>query len=126
MVSDEQWGSVCQGLLQSGICGLMLRDEVFDTGEGLLLNGLFGVSKEEVINGYEVLRLIMNLIPLNGICESLTGDVETLPSWSLATPLFLQPTEDLLISSEDVRCFFYTMSVPEAWMKYFGLQQEGA
>jgi len=123
MVSDEQWGSVCQGLLQSGICGLMLRDEVFDTGEGLLLNGLFGVSKEEVINGYEVLRLIMNLIPLNGICESLTGDVETLPSWSLATPLFLQPTEDLLISSEDVRCFFYTMSVPEAWMKYLAFNK---
>ena len=28
-------------------------------------------------------------------------------------PFFLQPGENLLVSSEGVRCFFYTMAVPE-------------
>lgn len=32
--------------------------------------------------------------------------------------MHLQPGEFLLVSSEDVRCFFYTLRVPEAWWKY--------
>ena len=68
-------------------------------------------------------RLIMNLIPFNLISEPLSGDVATLPTWSSMTPLFLQPTECLLVSSEDVRCFFYTMSVPGDWVKYLAFNK---
>lgn len=38
-------------------------------------------------------------------------------------PFFLQPTENLLISSEDVRCFFYTMAVPSWWFKYLAFNK---
>ena len=67
---------------------------------------MFGVTKDEFHQGVEVFRLIMNLIPLNGIVESVKGDVETLPTWSMTTPFQLQPDESLVVSSEDVRCFF--------------------
>ena len=123
MVRDEDWPQVCRGLLDAGLCGLLHRDEVFDTGDGLLLNGLFGVTKDEWHGEDEVFRLIMNLIPLNGICMPLQGDVGTLPSWAGMNPFFLQPHENLLISSEDVRCFFYTMSVPSSWYKYLAFNK---
>ena len=123
MVRDEDWGAVCAGLVKKGVCTFLTREEVFDTGQGPLLNGLFGVTKDEVVDGVDVYRLIMNLIPLNGICMALSGDVATLPSWSAMSPYFIQPTESLLVSSEDVRCFFYTMSVPEEWRKYLAFNK---
>ena len=123
MVADQHWGEVCSGLISAGVCTLLGRDEVFAVNGEPLLNGMFGVSKEEVSDGHEVFRLIMNLIPLNTICQSLSGDVGTLPSWSGMNPYFLQPSEYLLVTSEDVRCFFYTMSVPECWWKYLAFNK---
>ncbi len=123
MVNDDDWPAVCSGLCQAGVCTLLTREEIFDTGDGPLLNGLFGVTKDETNNGYEVYRLIMNLIPLNGLCQSLSGDVSTLPAWSTMSPFFLQPTENLLVSSEDVRCFFYVMSVPSRWYKFLAFNK---
>lgn len=124
MVNDCDWPDVCRGLVQSGVCVYLKESEVFKTHTGPLLNGLFGVTKDEVTaEGIEVYRLIMNLVPLNSICEPLAGDVGTLPSWSMMTPLFLQPTEQLLISSEDVKCFFYVMSVPCEWYKFLAFNK---
>ena len=123
MVSDEHWPDVCEGLVKAKVCTYITLEEVFDTGQGPLLNGLFGVSKDETIGGYDVYRLIMNLIPLNGLCQPLGGDVDTLPAWSSMSPFFLQPGESLLVSSEDVRCFFYVMSLPPAWYKFLAFNK---
>lgn len=124
MVPDSSWAEVCEGLIQSGVCTLLPVEEVFHTTQGPLLNGLFGVSKEEWVGNTEVFRLIMNLIPLNRLAFPLRGDVETLPMWSLMNPFFLQPGDNLLVSSEDVRCFFYTMSIPEPWQKYLAFNKK--
>eukprot|EP00438_Fugacium_kawagutii_P023978 Skav204023 [mRNA] locus=scaffold229:88479:92291:+ [translate_table: standard] len=124
MVSDEDWPEVCKGLVEAGVCVFLEEADVFSTGAGPLLNGLFGVTKDEFSSdGTEIFRLIMNLIPLSGLCRPMTGDIGTLPSWSLMNPLYLQPTEELLISSEDVRCFFYTLSVPPCWYKYLAFNK---
>ena len=124
MVHDSAWAQVCSGLVQSGICQWILEEEVFDTGEGPLLNGLFGVTKEDwTPEGTEIFRLIMNLIPLNRLCMPMTGDVNTLPAWGGVSPFFLQPSQNLLVTSEDVKCFFYTMSVPECWTKYLAFNK---
>lgn len=123
MVRDEDWGAVCKGLADAGVCCLLPRDEVFEGPDGPLVNGMFGVSKDETCDGVEVYRLIMNLIPLNSICYGIEGDVGTLPSWSMMTPLVLQPSEALVISSEDVRCFFYVMRVPPCWHKYLAFNK---
>jgi hypothetical protein len=125
MVSDSDWAEVCLGLVNAGVCTFIEESEVFSTGEGPLLNGLFGVSKEEVTpEGVEVYRLIMNLVPLNSLCRPMAGDVATLPSWSGMSPFFIQPTQCLLISSEDVKCFFYTLSLPSCWVKYLAFNKQ--
>jgi len=123
MVPPESWAEVCQGLVQTGVCALMEEEALFHIGDKPLLNGLFGVSKDEWVDGHEVFRLIMNLTPLNGLVEPIRGDVDTLPMWSLMNPFFLQPDETLLISSEDVRCFFYTLSVPQSWWRFLGFNR---
>ena len=124
MVEDQHWAEVCQGLVQSGICRFVEESEVFHVEGRPLLNGMFGVTKDDwTPEGVEIYRLIMNLIPLNGLCLPLAGDVGTLPAWSSMSPFFLQPNENLLISSEDVKCFFYTMSVPDCWVKYLAFNK---
>lgn len=122
-VDDCDWAEVCVGLVTSGVCVVLPENEVFSTGDELLLNGLFGVSKDEVNDGVETYRLIMNLIPFNNISQPLSGDIATLPNWGMMSPYFIQPSEQLLISSEDVRCFFYVMSVPPCWYKYLAFNK---
>ena len=48
----------------------------------LLLNGLFGVSKGDFDGPWEMMRLIINLVPVNQVCRSMDGDAGTLPSWA--------------------------------------------
>lgn len=124
MVHEEHWDAAGRGLLDAGVCTLLGASEVFETSDGLLLNGLFGVPKDDATpEGVDIYRLIMNLVPLNGLCRPLTGDVDTLPSWSGMAPFFLQPEENLLVSSEDVKCFFYTLAVPQCWYKYLAFNR---
>lgn len=111
-------------MVDDAVCTFLTREEVFCIDDVPLLNGLFGVSKDEDKDGVPIYRLIMNLIPLNNICQNLSGDVATLPAWSTMAPFFLQPSENLLVSSEDVRCFFYTMSVPNCWYKYLAFNKK--
>ena len=114
-VPAEAWTKVCEGLLAKGICQVIHESEIYHVHGQPLLNGLFGVSKHEFCNGYETRRLIMNMIPLNRICRGISGDVSTLPSWANMSALHLMPHEDLVVSSEDVRCFFYIFRVPQEW-----------
>eukprot|EP00435_Cladocopium_sp_Y103_P017184 s1936_g4.t1 len=123
MVADDQWEGVCQGLLASGICGLLPEDQLFQVKGRPLLNGIFGVSKGEYSDGIESHRLIMNPVPLNNLCRPIQGDVSTLPSWASAGPLTLMPTQQLLVGSEDVRCFFYIFKVPDAWQRFLGFNK---
>ena len=124
MVDDLEWPAVCSGLVSSGVCTFIEEADVFDTGQGPLLNGLFGVTKEDwTSEGVEIFRLIMNLIPLNHLCMPMAGDVNTLPSWGGMSPFFLQPHEVLLVTSEDVKCFFYTMRVPPCWVKFLAFNK---
>eukprot|EP00438_Fugacium_kawagutii_P000377 Skav221432 [mRNA] locus=scaffold4701:64916:68132:- [translate_table: standard] len=123
MVADSDWEGVCKGLLDSGICTMLPESSLAHVGGKPLLNGLFGVSKGEVVDNYEVHRLIMNLVPLNNISRGIQGDIATLPSWAAATPLNLLPDEHLVLSSEDVRCFFYIFKVPPAWFPFLGFNK---
>ena len=65
----------------------------------------------------------MNLIALNQLCESLVGDVMTLPNISSFGTFLLDEGEVALISSEDVRCFFYLFKVPLAWKRFLGFNK---
>ena len=108
MVPPGDWEELTTNLVKHKV---IEESEVYHVQDKPLLNGLFGVSKGDWSGEIEVHRLIMNLIPLNRICRGIEGDIATLPSWSSMGPLSLDIDEDL-ISSEDVKCFFYILKYP--------------
>ena len=123
LITNEAWRDVCKGLLGNGVCIPMLEQDLFHVGGQPLLNGLFGVPKGEQEQGVEIHRLIMDLRPCNKVVRGIEGDVSTLPSWATMAPLQLMPSEDLVISSEDVRCFFYIFKIPREWSAFLGFNR---
>lgn len=53
----------------------------------------------------------------------MEGDVATLPSWSNMNALQLHPGEDLVVSSEDVKCFFYIFRIPVSWHRFMAFNR---
>ena len=123
MVPPESWDTMCEKLVELGVCRVIAEQDVHHVEGQPLLNGLFGVSKGEFDGPWETRRLIMNLIPLNEICRGIEGDVGTLPSWAGMNAFHLMPSEDLLMSSEDVRCFFYIFRVPLEWHPFLAFNR---
>ena len=123
LISSEAWPDVCRGLLGNGVCIPVLERDIFHVHGQPLLNGLFGVPKGEQEQGIEIHRLIMDLRPCNKVVRGIEGDVSTLPSWATMAPLQLMPSEDLVISSEDVRCFFYIFKVPREWSSFLAFNR---
>ena len=124
MVEPGSWDDLCRGLVDRNICEIWAVDELFHFGGKPLLNGLFAVGKGEFDNGREIQRLIMNLTPLNSLCRSLGGDVSTLPGLSGFSGFLLERNEVALLSSEDIRCFFYLFSIPADWKPFMGFSRE--
>ena len=123
LVPPEGWERFCRGLLELGIFDKVHEDDLYKVHGKPILNGLFGVSKGEYENQFEVMRIIMNLVPINQVCRSLEGDVATLPTWAGMTPLCLMPSENLIVSSEDVRCFFYIFKIPRQWQRFMAFNR---
>ena len=123
MVPPDSWEEMAGGLISQGICGVIGEDAVFKVKGVPVLNGLFGVSKGEWNGSTEIHRLIMNLIPINQLVRGIDGDVATLPGLSSFAPLWLDPNEELVVSSEDVRCFFYIFRVPEEWQRFMAFNR---
>ena len=124
MVPSEAWPTFCRELLDLGVFSRVHESDLYRVGGQPLVNGLFGVSKNEFHGPHEIYRIIMNMIPLNGICRGFDGDISTLPSWAGMTPLNLSPHENLVVSSEDVRCFFYIFRVPISWHRFMAFNKE--
>ena len=124
MVPREDWSEVCQGLVDRGICGLMPLSEAFCVEGQPVLGGIFGVPKNETTaEGVDILRLIMDLRPINECFLNLGGDLSTLPVMSQMIQLELSPEEGILVSSEDIRAMFYIIGVPDAWRPFLGFSR---
>lgn len=118
MIPPDAWEDMVSGLLQRNICGVIPVENVFHVNGSPILGGLFGVPKGEVkACGTPILRLIMDLRG-NQNFLSLGGDLITLPVLSQLFQLQLQPHEELVISSEDIRAMFYVIGLPPEWAKY--------
>ena len=123
-VPPDAWREVVSGLLQRQICGIMPLSEAFKVGGQPILGGLFGVPKNETTpDGVEVLRLIMDLRPVNENFLPLGGDLSTLPVISQMAQLEVHPSEGVVISSEDIRAMFYIIGVPPVWNKFLGFSR---
>ena len=118
LADQDSWEQICSGLLQRGVCTLLPLSEVYHLNNQPLFSGLVAVSKEEMSGDWEVCRLIMNMVPVKRLCRSMGGDISTLPSWAGMSPFVLEDSEVLLMSSEDIRCFFYLFSLPPQWHRY--------
>ena len=124
MAQDGSWDELCKGLVEKNICEIRPVSSLFHHQGSALLNGLFAVGKGEYSGSLEIQRLIMNLTPVNSLCGSLKGDVFTLPGLPSFSGFLLEQGEVALISSEDIRCFFYLFSVPECWKPYLGFNKD--
>ena len=69
-------------------------------------------------------KLIVNLVPANGLCRNLVGDTSTLPTVTGMAGAVLGDGELLLTSSEDVGCFFYLFRTPAQWHRFMGFARE--
>ena len=91
MVRPENWGAVAEGLVERRICEVIPLSDVIHVEGRPILGGLFGVPKMEEVDGVPVLRLIMDLRPINQLFESIVGDLHTLPMLSQFFPLEIFP-----------------------------------
>lgn len=66
----------------------------------------------------------MNLIPLNRICRPMNGDISTLPAWPSMHPFALGQNETLMVSSDNVRRFFYIFAVPSDWYRFLAFADQ--
>ena len=124
MVCDGDWEPLARGLVERGLCKVVCQEELHHIGSQPLLNGLFSVGKDEIKNQIAVSRLIMNLKPWNSISRSLPAEVGTLPSITQMSALYIHDHDVLVTSSEDLRCFFYLLRVPQAWCRFMGFGRE--
>ena len=123
MVEEGQWDDLAQGLISRNLCEVIPLDEVYHLEGEPVLNGLFAVGKNEYVGTLETQRLIMNLTPVNRLCRELAGDISTLPTLANFGLLTLGEEEVCLVSSEDVRCFFYLFRTPDKWHKYMAFNK---
>ena len=123
MVPPECWEEFCGNMMERGVFSRVHEDEIFRVQGKLLLNGLFGVTKHEFEGDWEIMRVIMNLVPVNAVCRALDSDISTLPSWAGMSPLELVSDEELVVSSEDVRCFFYIFRIPSSWHRFMAFNR---
>ena len=83
---------------------------------------MFGVLKESH-GSKKVHRLIMNLTPANKLFRPFSSDIDTLPMLSQMIALDLEDDQQLLVSSEDIKCMFYLISLPKEWRGFFGFNR---
>eukprot|EP00435_Cladocopium_sp_Y103_P013778 s336_g3.t1 len=120
MVHPSDWFEMAQGLVQKGICEVVRASELYQVQHTPVLNGMFAIGKGEFQGNLETCRLIMNLKPVNQLCYQLVGDTATLPTATCLGQMTLDPEEQLVTSSEDIRCFFYLFQVPRPWIRFLG------
>ena len=124
MVSSDDWPRVAEGSVERRICDVIPLSKVLHVEGKPILGGLFGVPKMEEVGGVPVLRLIMDLRPINQLFESVTGDLHTLPMLSQLFPLEIFPEDDILVSSEDIKAMFYIIGLGKCWRPLLAFGRE--
>lgn len=121
MVQPEHWEEVAAGLVQRGLCEVMLEEDLFHIHQQPLLNGMFAVSKEEVDGPIELLRLIMNLRPLNSNVRPLEGDTAIHYLLCAAWGLCSLTRRRYYVFAVRTWCFFYLFQLPKPLVAVSGV-----
>ena len=122
MIRNDDWPKTAAQLVQRGVCEPIAVEDLWQVDQKPLLNGMFGVLKESH-GSKKVHRLIMNLTPANKLFRPFSSDIDTLPMLSQMIALDLEDDQQLLVSSEDIKCMFYLISLPKEWRVFFGFNR---
>ena len=103
-----------------GVVDFIPSEDVFCDKGGPFLSGLFGVPKPGKFTPDQqpVLRVIMNLIPINRALDVILGDIQELPSAAVWQQLVLFEGSSLRVSQADMSSAFYLFRLPPAWLKF--------
>ena len=105
-------------LCERGVCGWTKKQEVLRARGQMVLNGLFGVSKGIFLDNQKpILRLIMNLIPVNSVTCQLRGLVSELPNVTQYLGICLNEEETLDLGQSDMTSAFYLFALPSEWQR---------
>lgn len=121
--------AIADELVKRNVCGWIPFSSVFRFRGTPILNGLFGVGKNAMIDSHRsVLRLIMNLVPSNSIMRAFVGSVKNLPSITQWMTTVLEEGEELRIWQSDMCNAFYLFRLPSVWMPFlaFNVRRKGA
>lgn len=120
---------IARELVNRNVCGWIPLSSVFQFRGVPILNGLFGVAKNTLIDGHRpTLRLIMNLVPSNSIMRAFVGSVKNLPSITQWMTTVLEEGEELRVWQSDMCNAFYLFRLPAVWMPFlaFNVIQKGS
>ena len=114
--------AVWQLLEERGIIEWLPEESIFRDEQGPFLSGLFGVAKAGRFDdeGRQILRVIMNLKPVNRILRTLAGDIGELPMAPTWCQLKLCANEEMVFSQGDMQSAFYLFLMPPQWRPLFG------
>ena len=78
---------------------------------------MFGVEKPQKFteDGQPLLRVILNLRPINRALRIIQGDIKELPMATSWTQLCLEESETIHVSQADMSSAFYLFKLPRAW-----------
>ena len=103
-------------LVERKICHWIEDDHVMRVGGTQILNGMFAVGKgTHLETGEEIQRVIMNLIPCNGVCKQAQGGTQNLPSICQYLSLVLNSDHRLALYQSDMVSAFYLFRLPVQW-----------
>ena len=111
---------VWQLLEERGIIEWIDLEEVYADEGGPYLAGMFGVPKAGKFTpcGEPLLRVIMNLKPINRALDIVKGDIGELPMATTWNQLMLDESETIHISQADMSSAFYLFSLPSQWRRF--------
>ena len=117
IVAEERL-EVAQELVRRGICRWTHASQVAVYRGERILNGMFGVAKSKLTaKGETVLRVIMNLVPVNSVLRVIPGRVAKLPNIAQWLNVVLDDNETVRIAQSDMACAFYLFEMPLEWSR---------
>ena len=120
---DDVWIPLARSFVKHKICVVLGLKDIFHLNGIPCLNGMFGVASATGKKGLGKLRVVMNMIPSNGLFIVFEGDMPKLPQATQWFLCFVLDGEELRWSSDDLRCCFYVYRVDPAWHKYLAFSR---
>ena len=107
-------------LTSRGVVKWLPIDQCYSDKNGEYLSGLFGVVKPGKFtqDHQPVLRVIMNLVPINNIFTVLRGDIDCLPNPTQWMNICLDDGDVISLSQGDMASAFYLFATPSCWQPY--------